>query len=56
MSQNNPEEALPYEHLHAVVVDGSRYITAGQPVEDAAHEVLLRLRDSGLPIPARPSA
>jgi hypothetical protein len=54
MTKNAPNEALPYEHLHAIVVDGSRYITAGQSVDDAANEVLQRLRDAGLPIPAKP--
>ncbi len=39
--------------LRATVVDVSRYITAGQSIEEAADEVLQWLREAGLPIPGR---
>ena len=43
-----------YEGLHATLVDAIRYVTAGQAVETAAHEGLLRLRQAGLPVPLPP--
>ena len=45
-------EPATYENLRATVVDAIRYITAGQPIEQAADEVLVRLRGAGLPIPS----
>ena len=46
--------AAGYGDLHATVVDAIRYVTAGQSIEEAADEVLQRLREAGLPIPDRP--
>ena len=54
MGPSSEESAADYEDLHATVVDAIRYVTAGQSIEDAADEVLQRLRDTGLPIPDRP--
>lgn len=42
-----------YTDLHATVVDAIRYVSAGQPIEEAAHETLIRLRGAGLDVPAR---
>lgn len=42
-----------YQDLHAIVVDASRLITSGQTLEEAAHEVLIRLRTSGVVLPPR---
>jgi len=47
------DDAETYRGLHAHVVDAIRYVTAGQSIEDAAHEALQRLRDAGLAIPNR---
>lgn len=44
-----------YEELHATVVDALRYDVKGEALVQAAHEVLDRLRDNGLSIPAKPS-
>jgi len=48
------EGAVGYGDLHTTVVDAIRYVTAGQSIEEAADEVLQRLRKAGLPIPDRP--
>lgn len=53
MGLSDQNEDVTYRELHATVVDAIRYITAGQPIEVAAHEVLERLREQGLQIPAR---
>ena len=45
------DEVATYENLRAVIVDAIRYVTTGQPIEQAADEVLTRLRGAGLPIP-----
>ena len=44
-------EPATYEDLRAVVVDAIRYLPSGQQIEQAADEVLVRLRGAGLPIP-----
>lgn len=54
MGPSSEEGAAGYGDLHATVVDAIRYVTAGQSIEEAADEVLQRLRDAGLPIPDRP--
>ena len=54
MGPSSDEGAAGYGDLHATVVDATRYFTAGQSIEEAAGEVLLRLRETGLPIPDRP--
>ncbi len=51
---SSEERAAGYGDLHATVIDAIRYVTAGQSIEEAADEVLQRLRDAGLPIPDRP--
>jgi hypothetical protein len=56
MTHNNPTETRPYDGLHAIVVDALRYDLSGATLDHAAHEVLQRLRDTGLDIPANPSA
>jgi hypothetical protein len=45
-----------YFNLHAAVVDALRYQLQGDELDDAAHEVLARLRDSGLDIPPKERA
>ena len=54
MGPSSEEEAADYGDLHATVVDAIRYVTAGQSIEEAADEVLQRLREAGLTIPDRP--
>ncbi len=54
MGSSSEEESADYGDLHAIVVDAIRYVTAGQSLEEAADEVLQRLRGTGLPIPAGP--
>lgn len=54
MGLSAEEKAAEYGDLHATVVDAIRYVTAGQSLEEAADEVLQRLREQGLPIPSRP--
>jgi hypothetical protein len=54
MGPSSEEGAAGYGDLYARVVDAIRYVTAGQSIEEAAAEVLQRLRDAGLPIPDRP--
>lgn len=51
MNLGDESKAEDYEGLHATVVDAIRYVSSGQPPEEAAHEVLQRLRDAGLAIP-----
>lgn len=52
MAQTNYE----YDDLHATVVDALRHQLEGDELEDAAHEVLVRLRDYGLGVPPREMA
>ncbi len=54
MGPSSEGGAAGYGDLHATVVDAIRYFTAGQSIEEAADEVLQRLREAGLPIPDRP--
>lgn len=54
MGPSSDEGSAGYGDLHATVVDAIRYVTVGQSIEEAADEVLQRLRDAGLPIPDRP--
>ncbi len=54
MGPSSEQGAADYGDLHATVVDAIRHVTAGQSIEEAADEVLQRLRDAGLPIPDRP--
>lgn len=56
MTHSNPSAKTDYEDLHAVVEDALRYELDGEALSHAAHEVLDRLRISGLDIPAKPSA
>ena len=58
MTHSNPADSFAYDYddLHAIVVDALRYEISGDSLDHAAHEVLQRLRDSGLNIPANPSA
>lgn len=49
------QQKTDYEDLHATVVDALRYDVKGEALDQAAHEVLDRLRDNGLSIPAKPS-
>jgi hypothetical protein len=56
MTNSNPSEPFPYDELHATVVDALRYELSGDALDHAAHEVLQRLRDTGVDIPASPSA
>lgn len=49
-----PADGPDYEGLHATLVDAIRYVTAGQSLDAAAHEGLLRLRAAGLAVPPRP--
>jgi hypothetical protein len=56
MTHNNPAKSPPYDGLHATVVDALRYEISGEALAHAAHEVLQRLRNTGLDIPANPSA
>lgn len=53
MTNSNPTEEYPYDELHAVVVDALRYEISGEALDHAAHEVLQRLRGTGLDIPAK---
>lgn len=55
MTQNNPLQSILYADLHATVVDALRHDLPSPAVDHAAHEVLQRLRDLGLAIPANPS-
>ncbi|HEY9355086.1 MAG TPA: hypothetical protein VIQ52_02140 [Arthrobacter sp.] len=45
-----------YEDLHATVVDALRYQLDGEALDQAAHEVLARLRQHGLDVPSNPAA
>lgn len=45
-----------YEDLHATVVDALRYQLEGEALDQAAHEVLARLRQHGLDVPSSPAA
>ncbi len=54
MALSSEEKAPGYGDLHATVVDAIRYVTAGQSLEEAADEVLQRLREAGLSIPSGP--
>lgn len=56
MTDNKLPETRPYAGLHAIVVDALRYDISGAALDHAAHEVLQRLRDTGLDIPANPLA
>lgn len=58
MTLSNPADPLAYEYedLHAIVVDALRHDLSGHALDHAAHEVLQRLRDTGLNIPNNPSA
>lgn len=56
MAHSNPSAKTDYEDLHATVVDALRYDVKGEALDQAAHEVLDRLRDNGLSIPTKPSA
>lgn len=55
MVHGNQSAKTDYEELHATVVDALRYDVKGEALVQAAHEVLDRLRDNGLSIPAKPS-
>lgn len=44
-----------YEDLHAIVADALRYQLGDEALEEAAHEVLARLREHGLLIPSKPA-
>jgi uncharacterized glyoxalase superfamily protein PhnB len=48
-------EPVPYEELHAVVVDAIRYAPTTGDIDGAAHEALQRLREAGVPIPPAPA-
>lgn len=53
MTISNSAEEYTYDDLHAVVVDALRYDISGKEALDhAADEVLVRLRGTGLDIPA----
>jgi hypothetical protein len=54
LGPSSGEGAAGYGDLHATVVDAIRFVTAGQSIEEAADEILQRLREAGLPIPDRP--
>jgi hypothetical protein len=56
MAHSTPSSKTDYEDLHATVVDALSYDVKGEALDEAAHEVLDRLRDNGLSIPAKPSA
>lgn len=51
MAHSTPVE---YEDLHATVVDALRYQLEDSALDEAAHEVLVRLRQHGLDIPSNP--
>ncbi|MBT2539051.1 hypothetical protein [Arthrobacter sp. ISL-69] len=56
MAHDTPSAETDYEDLHVTVVDALRYdISGDEALDHAAHEVLARLRSSGLSIPAKPS-
>lgn len=57
MTHSSPADPLAYDYnaLHAVVVDALKYDIPGTALDHAAHEVLQRLRDTGLNIPAKTS-
>jgi hypothetical protein len=56
MAHSNSSVRTDYEDLHATVVDALRYEVKSDALDHAAHEVLDRLRDRGLSIPAKSSA
>lgn len=58
MTHSSPTDpfAYDYDDLHAIVVDALRYQISGYALDHAAHEVLQRLRETGLNIPTDPSA
>ncbi|MDR6969750.1 hypothetical protein [Leifsonia shinshuensis] len=51
MDEAQHESSEFYEALHGAVVDALKYMSVGQSAEEAADEVLARLRTAGLPIP-----
>lgn len=56
MAHSTPSAKTDYEDLYAIVVDALRYDVKGEVLDHVAHEVLARLRDTGLSIPIKPSA
>lgn len=56
MTQTTSPANLHYEDLHATVVDALRHNIEGDALDHAAHEVLDRLRNHGVAIPARSSS
>jgi hypothetical protein len=53
MAHSNPSAETTYQDLYATVVDALRHDLRGEALERSAHEVLERLRDSGLSIPSK---
>ena len=56
MAHSNPPAKTDYEDLHAATVDAIDWYVKTEFLEQAAHEVLDRLRDNGLAIPSKTSA